>query len=56
MSSQPKERFILSVSERLVSEGVGSELAYKIAKDVASEYIGQKVQPLIDYYKKKHTK
>lgn len=49
-----KDKFILNLSEKLVNDGVCSELAYKIAKDVASEYVGQPIQPLIDYYKSKY--
>jgi hypothetical protein len=53
---EAKERFIMNLSEKLNKEGIYSDVAYKIARDVASEYIGQPVAPLVDYYKKKHIK
>lgn len=49
-----KESFILELSERLTDDGIDSNIAYKIAVSVVSEYIGQPIKPLVDYYKKVH--
>lgn len=54
--SELKEKFMLTLTEKLINEGVNLEIAGKIVEDVAGEYVGQPIQPLIDYYRKKHTK